>query len=168
MSNLRSLIFTPTPSITIALPSSSIAVLPGQFSDPSQRVLPARELIRMTFGQLSSYFTERSPGPHLAENVLIHQAVRIEFRNVCVALFAQATQRKGLAVKSGLVEMRFDLSGLCGRADLRFPPVNVIVPDQPGFEPHVDLIAFFQFDSARPREKASAVNLRGIFGARRV
>src|SRR5215510_186874 len=157
MSNLRSLSFTPTPSITIALPSSSIAVLPGQFSDANQRVLPARELIRMTFRQPSRYFSERSPGAHLAENVLIHQPVRIEFGDVSVALFAQTAERQRLAVKSGLVEMSFDLSRLRGRSDLRFPPVNVIGADQPGSEPHIDLISGFQLDGAGPWEEASAV-----------
>src|SRR5262245_20469999 len=117
---LPSLDFISTPSIInprlnpsrrdAAEACSSFTIPLGQLSHARQRVLPARELIRKTLGQPSRYFAERRPGAHLAENVLIHRAVRIEFWDVSVAFFAQTVERQGLAEKSGLAEARFDLS----------------------------------------------------------
>jgi hypothetical protein len=109
LSILPNLDFILTPSIMIALSPDLPGVLLGQFSNVSQRVLPACELIGEAFGQLFRYFAERRPGAHLTENVLVHHAVRVEFGDVSVALFAQAARRQGLAIKSGLVEARFYL-----------------------------------------------------------
>src|SRR5262249_3700324 len=100
-------------SVTIAPPADLPAVLLRQFPHARQRVLPPRKFLWIPFGQAFRDFAERRLAGHLREDEMIHQAVRIEFGNVGVALFAQTVERQRLAIKGRLVEMGFDLSRLC-------------------------------------------------------